>query len=186
MKKTVDVNAVTLEKEKNNFIKASKATYYFIEICRGIFAAFLILISIMIIGNFLGFFFKLFDFGNNSQRIVEMFVGGIYLLSYFIPLGFAAKIFDKFRKGQTPFQYDVADKIKGAAISMIVLNVVSQILGWVYAALINNNVFTGEMEIITVTNEIDIDTILYGILIYAFSYVFSYGAKLQQESDETL
>ena len=186
MKKTVDVNGITLEKEKSRFIKVSKGAYYFIQVSRGIFLAFLILTGIMFIVNVIGLIFKIFEYQDNSQALFALFIGGILFLSQFIPLGFAAKIFDKFRKGQTPFQYDVADKIKGAAISLLVLSAVTQILCWIYYALISNNVFTAQLDYININCDIDLNVFIFGILIYAFSYVFSYGAKLQQESDETL
>ncbi len=186
MKKTVDINKTTLAKEKSRFIKVSNKAYYFIQIIRGFFLALLILTGIMFIVNAIGLIFRLFEYQDNPQALFALFIGGILFLSQFIPLGFAAKIFDKFRKGQTPFQYDVADKIKGAAISMLVLSAITQILCLIYYALISNNVFTAELENISINGNIDFTVFLFGILIYAFSYVFSYGAKLQQESDETL
>ena len=186
MNKTVNVLERTLEKEKNNFIKASKGTYYFIQVIRGLLLAFLILTGIMLIVNTIGLIFKLSEYKDNPQALFALFIGATAILSYYIPIGFAAEIFDKFRKGQTPFQYDVADKMKGAAISLLIFSAIAQVLCLIYNTLISNNVFTAELEHISINGNIDLNVFLFGILIYAFSYVFSYGAKLQQESDETL
>ena len=41
-------------------------------------------------------------------------------------------------------------------------------------------------EVFEMDFNFDLGSLILGILIYAFSYVFNYGAKLQQESDETL
>ena len=41
-------------------------------------------------------------------------------------------------------------------------------------------------EVFEMAIKFDFGNFILGILIYAFSYVFNYGAKLQQESDETL
>ena len=102
-----------------------------------------------------------------------------------IAFNHARKIFDVFKSGESPFRYDVADKMKGAATAIISANLINFAIGLVYFAVggfmkLNNG------EVFEMDFNFDLGSLILGILIYAFSYVFNYGAKLQQESDETL
>ena len=184
MKKTVDVNAVTLEKEKESFVKTNKGLHLVFTVLQVLSLMTAILTSIMLIMAGIIAVFKISD-SISFPDIYPTLTLLVISVCYFIAFNHARKIFDIFKSGESPFRYDVADKMKGAATAIIVANLINFAIGLVYFAVggfikLNNDEFF-EMEF-----KFDLGSFILGILIYAFSYVFNYGAKLQQESDETL
>ena len=88
--------------------------------------------------------------------VVGMFISAMKTMSYL-------------SKGRTPFTKKTANRVRDLGIYFIVMEISC-------AAL----VFIG-------TGKIELDLFwLAGLVLYAFSVVFRYGAKLQKESDETL
>ena len=184
MKKTVDVNAITLEKEKESFVKTTKGLHSVFTVLQVLSLMLAIMTSIMLVMTGIIAVFKISD----SFSFPDIYLTLTLLVisvCYFIAFNHARKIFDIFKSGESPFRYDVADKMKGAATAIIAANLINFAIGLIYLAvggfmkLSNDEVF--EMAI-----KFDLGSLILGILIYAFSYVFNYGAKLQQESDETL
>lgn len=184
MKKTVDVNAITLEKEKESFVKTNKGLHLVFTVLQILSLMLAITTSIMLIMAGINAVFEISDsirFPDVYSTLTDM----VTFVCYFIAFNHAEKIFRIFKSGESPFRYDVADKMKGAATAIIVANLINFAIGLVYFAVggfikLNNDEFF-EMEF-----NFDLGSFILGILIYAFSYVFNYGAKLQQESDETL
>ena len=184
MKKTVDANAITLEKEKESFVKTNKVLHFVFIVLQILSLMLAIMTSIMLVMTGINAVFEFSD----SISFPDVYLTLTLLVisvGYFIAFNHARKIFDVFKSGESPFRYDVADKMKGAATAIISANLINFAIGLVYFAvggfmkLSNGEVF--EMEF-----NFDLGSLILGILIYAFSYVFNYGAKLQQESDETL
>lgn len=99
-----------------------------------------------------------------------------------IALKFSAAIFGKLKDGETPFRYDIGDKIRAVGITLAASGALAFLVK-----------FTGNLlcslEIIADTIEFELSDsslCLMGAIICTFSYIFNYGCKLQQESDETL
>lgn len=184
MNKTVDANAITLEKEKESFVKTNKVLHLVFIVLQILSLMLAIMTSIVLVMMGINNVFKIsdsFSFPDIYLTLTLMVIS----VCYFIAFNHARKIFDIFKSGESPFRYDVADKMKGAATAIIAANLINFAIGLIYLAVggfmkLSNDEFF-EMEI-----NFDLGSLILGILIYAFSYVFNYGAKLQQESDETL
>lgn len=102
----------------------------------------------------------------------------IYLIMTIITLFFISALCKAFAACQSPFENNVITKMKHLAFSLI---------PWVILSSITNGLtegfMTGEFNI---TAGVNLDTVLVIILIFVLTYIFQYGAVLQQESDETL
>ena len=72
-------------------------------------------------------------------------------------------------KGNSPFNEKVSRAIKNLGVSCIVFELLRTYLFFIMEGTVNIGVLW-----------------LAGLVLYAFSVVFRYGAKLQKESDETL
>lgn len=106
----------------------------------------------------------------------------ICCLGICIALKFSVTIFGKLKNGETPFRYDIGDKIRAAGISLVVTGTS------VFTIKFSSNLLCS-FDIIADIVAVDLSDsylCLMGALICVFSYIFSYGCKLQQESDETL
>ncbi|MBR3970142.1 MAG: DUF2975 domain-containing protein [Ruminococcus sp.] len=184
MNKTVDVNTIALEKEKKSFVKTNKVLHFVFIVLQILSLMLAIMTSIMLVMMGINAVFKIsdsFSFPDIYLTLTLMVIS----VCYFIAFNHARKIFDIFKSGESPFRYDVADKMKGAATAIIAANLINFAIGLVYFTVggfmkLNND------EVFEMTINFDLGNFILGILIYAFSYVFNYGAKLQQESDETL
>ena len=184
MNKTINVLERTLEKEKESFVKTNKVLHFVFIVLQILSLMLAIMTSIMLIMAGANEVFEIsdsFSFPDIYQTLTLLIIS----VGYFIAFNHARKIFDIFKSGESPFRYDVADKMKGAATAIISANLINFAIGLVYFAVggfmkLNND------EVFEMTINFDLGSLVLGILIYAFSYVFNYGAKLQQESDETL
>ena len=99
-----------------------------------------------------------------------------------IALKFSSAIFGKLKNGETPFRYDIGDKIKAAGISLTVTGILVFMVKFICNLLCSFDIIT---DIVAIDFS-DSSLCLMGALICIFSYIFNYGCKLQQESDETL
>lgn len=178
MNKTVDINERTLEKEKKNFIEFCKAA-------EGVLSVFL---AIMIIGAIALVIVMIMDNVmknapvpsdseyTTAEGIFNGVVGLGMLIGYSIAVNFGVKVFKKLKDGETPFRYEIADKIKAAGMTLFVTGF------FAIAAGIMEGFFAFEDTSV----RIDLDIFIWGALIIAIAYIFNYGCKLQQESDETI
>lgn len=176
MNKTVDVNEITLEKEKKSFVKTNKILYFVFIVLQILSLMLAIMASIMLIIS-------------GAVHDIKMMYVTLSLMvvsvGYFIAFNHARNLFNIFKSGESPFRYDVADKMKGAATAIIATNITIFIIGLLFWGIVYFFKFNIE-EFSDMRITLDLGNLVLGIMIYAFSYVFSYGAKLQQESDETL
>ena len=118
MNKTVDVNAITLEKEKKSFVKTNKILYFVFIVLQILSLMLAIMTSIMLVMMGINNVFKIsdsFSFPDIYLTLTLMVIS----VCYFIAFNHARKIFDIFKSGESPFRYDVADKMKGAATAII-------------------------------------------------------------------
>ena len=181
MNKTVDINERTLEKEKKNFIEFCKAA-------EGVLSVFL---AIMIIGAIALVIVMIMDNAmknapvpsdseyTTAEGIFNGIVGLGMLIGYSIAVNFGVKVFKKLKDGETPFRYEIADKIKGAAMAVFVTATIDFIAEIIMGILEVNGIW--EIDV-TIT----FDYFIWSAILFAVAYIFNYGCKLQQESDETL
>lgn len=113
-------------------------------------------------------------------------IGGIGLL-----WNFGRQIFRRLKTAETPFCYDIADKIKGAGTAAVILAVIWEVYRMIAEAIAMNhgNSFSmaGKDNVFTVFSQsFIVSVLLLGFVLIMAAYVFNYGCKLQQESDETL
>ena len=184
MNKTINVLERTLEKEKESFVKTNKVLHLVFIVLQILSLMLAIMTSIMLVMMGINNVFKIsdsFSFPDIYLTLTLMVIS----VCYFIAFNHARKIFDIFKSGESPFRYDVADKMKGAATAIISANLINFAIGLVYFAVGGFMKLSNDESFEIVIN-FDLGSLILGILIYAFSYVFNYGAKLQQESDETL
>lgn len=185
MKKAVDAVERTLEKEKNSFIFVCKMGEVFS----------VLMLVMCIIGAFAaGFMSVMYILGiaidselatpHIAEEIYCMINGICIALGVAVACNFSVKIFNSLKTGETPFKYDIADKIKGAGIVLIITGLFGSVTEFIYTVLIDNGVFLGE-NTIGIINGCE-DMIILSIVLMAVAYIFNYGCKLQQESDETL
>ncbi len=94
---------------------------------------------------------------------------------------FVGKLFKAFEVCASPFEEGVLKAMKNFGYSLVFL-----VIGSVFADVaqgIVTNVFAGGADM---TIHIDFDIILIALTIFGLTYIFRYGAILQQESDETI
>jgi len=174
--KTVDVNERTLEQEKQ-YLKKTSEIVRIEAVC---FAIALILLMVMEtipsisddgIDTSLLFWVKLIflPFQAAAAIVISKFVIGL---------------FKEIETGTTPFRYSIADKLKGLSDAILVGSVIFAAPG-----IISTFVCAFTETEVSQTNAyavIMLGGLFLGALFRALSYIFNYGCKLQQESDETL
>ncbi len=179
MNKTVDISERTLEKEKKNFIVFCKVA----EALLGIALAFtiigaIVIFTLLIVSNVIkdGAFSEAFR--GAYYTMPENIFNGIFVIlaciGMSISLNFGVKVFKTLKDGETPFRYEIADKIKAAGMALI---------GTGFLAIVAA-VMEGFFKETTI--RIELDFFIWGAVILAIAYIFNYGCKLQQESDETI
>ncbi len=92
---------------------------------------------------------------------------------YFI--GFLCKAF---RDCQSPFEENVTKKMRNLAFALIPWTVASSL-----SDIIVNNVIKNSN---TIALSVNLGMVIVVLVVFMLSYIFKYGAILQQESDETL
>lgn len=102
----------------------------------------------------------------------------IYIAMTIVTLFFIGALCKAFSTCQSPFEGNVITKMKHLAFSLI---------PWVILSSITNGLTEGLMTgKYNFSASINLDTVLVILLIFVLTYIFQYGAVLQQESDETL
>lgn len=105
-----------------------------------------------------------------------------YSAVFFIISNYVQQIFGRLRKAETPFMYDIADKMKGLAY---VLGSGGIVGGAVFTVF---NLFIDDLadEWFGFSLIAGFVFMVMGLIFTAFAFIFEHGCKLQQESDETL
>ena len=174
MAKTIDINERTLEQEQKNFMCFCKISHILLIIAR----------IVVIVAVVFGFVAGVASFKGNSENGQDVFMA-VYALvlciGMVISVNHGIGVFKKLRCGGTPFTCDIADKIKAVGITLIATAGVSFVVSAVKSTLVLFGVLTGEVKV-----EIELGFLLAGFMACALAYIFNYGCKLQQESDETI
>ncbi len=175
------ISKSTLEKEQKRFVFICKCAECFFVIMQilFIFLAVTMLIGIILCatGNFL------FEVVNSKEYLFSMGLLLITCLGLLIALNFSSKVFRVLKDGESPFRYDVAYKIRCTGIALIAIGLVGVVVEIVSGVLVGADVL---IETEFINSIVLTDTLIWGVFILALSYIFLYGCKLQQESDETL
>ena len=182
MKKAVDVIERTLEKDKKDFISVCKIAECFSIIMLAISIVAAIAFVIMAVVSAVG----ISDGGMfGSPKAVLIAVSNItMLIAFIVALNFASKVFNKLKTGETPFQYDIADKIRGAGIALVAGTAVSFLINALNVILMECGVIADVETAYELY--VDVNYAVFGVVLMALAYIFNYGCKLQQEADETL
>lgn len=93
-------------------------------------------------------------------------------------LFFVSALCKAFRDCESPFEEKVIKKMQNLSYSLIPWALISTVTQSVADSLANNN--------FSITVGVDLGVILIILIVFALTYIFKYGAVLQQESDETL
>ena len=174
--KTVDVNERTLEQEKQYLKKTSEI----IRIEAVCFAIALILLTVRDI---------IPSVSAEGADISVMFWVKMGALPFqaaaaIVVSNFVIKLFKEIENGDTPFRYSVADKMKGLSDAVMASGIIFALPQFVNQIL---SIFTDIPD--KTSNSagvIVLGALFLGLVFKALSYIFNYGCKLQQESDETL
>ena len=181
MSKKVDITKRTLEQEKQDFIKICKCFGILTNVIRILMAVCVVLLVLFAILGATGVSELSYEFTTKEGIVSTLSVCAV-CIGYVIALNFGVSIFRTLRNGETPFRFDIADKIKGAGYALVVTGAVGFLLNVLVQFLVaSGDLFFGNMQYLP-----DTVPFFFGVMLIALAYVFNYGCKLQQESDETL
>ncbi|MBQ8613907.1 MAG: hypothetical protein IJ416_06795 [Ruminiclostridium sp.] len=171
MKKAVDVNARTLEEEKKDFVLICKVFEVLCIVITAVFA----FIAVVVTGISV-------SLGAGIKDVLVFSANSAILLFGMISaLNFGRTIFKSLKSGETPFRYDIADKVKGASLALLLSSFLSiLVLG---GSCLISEAFAGICHYYFF---ILMSGFVAGGILGIMSYVMNYGCKLQQESDETV
>lgn len=120
--------------------------------------------------------------------IISLFAVGCGLILYDI-LRQAGKILDPMKEGN-PFHSSVSANIRRIGILILILDLVQQITDFALSAYANHLIgkfLPADASVLIETNfQLSLTGVLVFFILLLVSYVFQYGAQLQQLSDETL
>lgn len=105
-----------------------------------------------------------------------------YSAVFFIVASYVEQIFGKLRKAETPFSYDIADKMKGLGFTLGGGGIVGGVVFIIFQLFIDD--LSDEWFGFTLIAGFVL--MVVGLIFTAFALIFEHGCKLQQESDETL
>jgi len=171
--KTTDVTERTLEKEKNNFIQLCKIFHS----CSIVFK---VLCALFIVGLFALMVLALINDKEQMTALTLLVRGAIFFGTIIVSMNFISTITKKLEDGETPFRYDIGDKIKGAGLSLCF----GGLLGFFATLFTSSFDIDGLFTVVFFVGYCGFGIV--GAVVTMFSYIFNYGCKLQQESDETL
>lgn len=120
---------------------------------------------------------KTFEY-NLKDFLVVLIAALIMVVMTLVTVFFIDSLCKAFRDCSSPFDADVINKMQKFAFSLIPWAVISA-----GAESVLSSFFTAT---VSVSFGIDLGMVIVILVILALSYVFKYGAVLQQESDETL
>jgi hypothetical protein len=113
------------------------------------------------------------------KSIMKVTVTGAVVCAFaIVSLTFLIILCRHFEHCTTPFSDEIIRSLKNFAYSLI---------PWVLIKTITNTIFSGSiMGSFDMDVTIDLSMVVIVLVILALAYIFSYGAVLQRESDETL
>ena len=171
MSKTVDITERTFEQEKKEFATVCKV--FEVMCIAGLSVVSLFAVGLVAVGVIMGAEIK--DVLVLAVNSAVLLFGGVSALN------FGRAIFKTLKGGETPFRYDIADKVKGASYALIVSG-----LAGILVQAVSHSFSEAFSDICHYYFFLTVGGIFVGVLLGIMSYVMNYGCKLQQESDETL
>lgn len=115
----------------------------------------------------------------NFNNIVKAVIfSDIFFVAAIVSLIFVRNLCVAFEKCETPFAESVISKMRAFAFSLIPFAILSSIPSMIYSNLFGDKV--------NINLSLNLGVIFMVLIILGISYIFKYGAVLQQESDETL
>ena len=185
---TTDVTERTLAQEKSRYDKFCKVMHVFSTVMWILFtigAFFCLIVPIV----------QAVQYRNNGgeARMPDLLISVLYVFLVLGGIGLlwnsGRHIFRRLRTAETPFCYDIADKIKGTGFLSILLGAVSIVYRTIVELLIRNRIiksFVKSDGYVDLGYPFICSVFILGVVLMIIAYVFNYGCKLQQESDETL
>lgn len=174
----VDLNERALRQENKKFISFCSAAYIIdlIALLVTILAAVLSVTACIVV----------YADGSNAQAMEKYEIFGVIRsVAIYIGIGIALKhgesVFKKLKSGETPFRYDIADKIKAMGIALIAAEAVGLLVEAVKNILVLVGALNAELGV-----SVELGMLLCGFILCALAYIFNYGCKLQQEADGTV
>ncbi len=171
MSKAVDVVERTFEEEKKDFALVCRVFEVLCVVILAVFAvgalAATVIVAVM---------------GADMKDVLVLSVNSaVPLFGIVSALNFGRAIFRALKNGDSPFRYDIADKVKGASLALILSSLASILVQSV------SHLFSEKFsDICHYYFFLTVGCLVMGLLLGVMSYVMNYGCKLQQESDETL
>jgi hypothetical protein len=123
--------------------------------------------------------------------LIGLIAGAIMLFGIYKGLGYLRNILEPMKTGRL-FEKNVADNLKKIAWIVLLVGAVTQISAVVERILLTKvypmeEIFaSASIEKIEYAYTMDFGFVLVFAILMFLSYIFDYGQKLQQESDETL
>ena len=115
---------------------------------------------------------------NLSSSFGIMLLSTVALVLSFVTVWFVGALCKAVAQCQTPFEENIIKKLQYLAYSLI---------PWAFFTTVSDSMLSGMMTGKTQINVgVDLGMVLVIVIIFALTYIFKYGAVLQQESDETL
>ena len=174
--KTVDVNERTLEQEKQ-YLKKTSSIVRIEAIC------FAVALMALMVEEFVST-----APGDGESASALFWVKLIFLpfqaAAATVVVKFVTGLFKEIENGETPFRYSIADKLKGLSDAILWGSLVFA-APYFFSALFYTFTET-EGSVTNAYAIIVLGGLFLGALFRSLSYIFGYGCKLQQESDETL
>lgn len=115
---------------------------------------------------------------SSRELRTTMWLMVFYLIMGIVVTSFAEKLCKAFQTCETPFADDVIRWMRNTAYCLIPFAVLSSVTDTVSSGIVNGSS--------SFSLTVNVSMILVILVLLALTYVFRYGAVLQQESDETL
>jgi len=171
MAKTIDLNERALEQEKKQYNSLCRILKFFSAYCLICPPCIVAIIICRLLVE------KPFD-GMYMVAAHEM----IMCLTTFLVFNHLFRLFKKLGKSETPFRYDIGDTIKSLGITLFS----GSAIALVFRVIIGNVYPEVSDPFYNISMNCEVPMLIFGIFLGVFAYIFNYGCKLQQESDETI
>ncbi|MBQ9209597.1 MAG: DUF2975 domain-containing protein [Oscillospiraceae bacterium] len=172
----MDINTRTLDQEKQ-YLKQTSGIVRIEAVC------FAVTIMLLMIQTTLS---EAPSDGESASAVfwVKLLFLPFQAVTLAVVTNFVIKLFKEIEAGDTPFRYTIADRLKGLSDAILGGSIVFAAPYLVISIL---SVFSGTgAEQSQLSVAVMLGAIFLGVLFKSLAYVFSYGCRLQQESDETL
>lgn len=145
-------------------------------------AGFTIVLGILSVFLFAAIIGQIIDGRPPAADIVKSAFYAYYSILFFLVANYMRRIFSRLRAVETPFMYDIADKMKGLGSLLCGGGIVGALLFTIIKLFIDDL----DKEWAITSGLIGFALMLVGMIFTVFALIFERGCKLQQESDETL